>query len=73
MNTELKERFYSQIETELEFCDPKETPLVCYNYNMIPLKRALIETVAETVIAKKISISQAIQDVERTYSINSID
>jgi hypothetical protein len=73
MNAQLKNDFYSQIETELEFCDPKETPLVCYNYNMIPLKMSLIETIAETAISKKITISQAIQDVEKTYSLNSID
>jgi hypothetical protein len=73
MNAELKNRFLSQIETELEFCDPKDTPLICYNYNQITLKKSLIDTIAETAISRRINISQAIAEVEKTYSINDID
>lgn len=69
----LKERFYAQIETELEFCDGSTTPLICYNYNMLKLRSALVETIAETCISRKIGISEAIVEVERLYSLNSID
>lgn len=73
INKELKKQFYSQIETELSFCDSNVTPLVCYNFSDVTLRPSLIETIAETCISRKIGISSAIVEVERLYSINSID
>jgi len=73
MEKELKERFYNQIETELEFCDSSVTPLICYNYSTPELRASLIETIAQTCISMKKDISEAIVDVERTYSTNSTE
>lgn len=73
MDKNLKERFYNQIETELEFCDGSVTPLICFNYNDIELRASLVETIAETCISMKINISEAIVHVERLYSLNSTE
>jgi len=72
-SNDLLERFYAQIEAELELCDGETTPLICYNYNNISLRRSLIETIAETCISRKITIAQAIVQVDKLYSLNSID
>jgi hypothetical protein len=69
----LKERFYNQIETELEFCDSNVTPLICYNFSTPDLKAGLVETIAQTCISMKMDISEAIVEVERTYSLNSTE
>ena len=73
MDDTLKEKFYTQISTELEFCDQKVTPLLCYNYNNLDLRATLIETIAETCIRMKLSISEALVEVERTYSLNGLE
>lgn len=72
-NKKLQNDFYTQIDTELSFCDGNVTPLVCYNYANLKTRQSLIETIATTCISRKISISSAIVEVERLYSVNSID
>jgi hypothetical protein len=69
----LLQRFYNQIETELEFCDGHITPIVCHNYSNIAYKNDLVQTIADIVITQKISIADAIVQVERLYSVNNID
>lgn len=73
MEDSLKERFYSQIETELEFCDSEVTPLLCYNYSDLDLRANLVDNIAQTCISMKISIAEALVVVERTYSMNSTE
>jgi hypothetical protein len=73
MDNKLKEKFYTQISTELEFCDKEVTPLLCYNYSEPSLRASLIETIAQTCISMKISIAEALVEVERTYSLNSTE
>jgi hypothetical protein len=73
MNQELYNKFIQQIETELEFCDGKVTPLICYNFNKPHLRHSLVQTIAETCISRKIEISSAIIEVEQMYSLNSLD
>lgn len=69
----LKEHFFAQIEAELEFCNSDITPTVCYNYSNIHLRPNLINTIAETVLNRKITISQAIVEIEKLYSLNNLD
>lgn len=71
--TELLEKLHAQIEAELELCDGETTPLICYNYNDLSLRKPLIETIAETCLSQKITIVQAIVQVDKLYSANSID
>lgn len=73
MNTDLRDRLYAQIEAELNLCEPLITPVCCYNYGKPELRASLIETIAETCIKGKLSISQAIAQVEQLYSINTIN
>ena len=73
INKNLQENFYTQIETALSFCDGNVTTLVFYNFSNLKLRKALIETIATTCLSRKISISSAIVEVERLYSVNSID
>jgi len=72
-NNNLLQRFYNQIETELEFCDGHITPIVCHNYSNVAYKHDLVETIANIVVTQKISIAEAIVQVERMYDINNID
>lgn len=72
-NKELMQRFNLQIITELELCDGDKTPLICYNYSNPELRDSLIITIQETILSRKISISEAIVEVERLYSLNFID
>jgi hypothetical protein len=69
----LLEKLYTQIQTELEFCDSSVTPVVCYNYSNVELRNDLLQTIAETILSRKINISEAIVEVERLYSVNNID
>jgi 3-methyladenine DNA glycosylase/8-oxoguanine DNA glycosylase len=69
----LKEDFYTQIIAELEYCDAQITPTICFNYSNLHLRQSLVETIAETVLNQKISISQAIVEVEKLYSLNNLD
>lgn len=69
----LLEKLYTQIQTELEFCDASVTPLVCYNYSNLDFRNDLLQTIAETILSRKITISEAIVEVERLYSVNYID
>ena len=69
----LKEEFYNQILAELEYCNSDITPTICFNYSNTHLRQNLIETIAETILDRKITISQAIVEVERLYSVNNID
>jgi hypothetical protein len=69
----LKDEFYAQIMAELEFCNSDITPVICWNYSNIHLRQNLIETIAETVLNQKITISQAIVEVEKLYALNNID
>jgi len=73
MEKTLKERLFTQIEAELDLCNGDITPLCCYNYTDLTLRQSLVETIAETCISMKIGISEAIVEVERLYSMNSID
>jgi 3-methyladenine DNA glycosylase/8-oxoguanine DNA glycosylase len=69
----LKEDFYTQIIAELEYCNSDITPTICFNYSNLHLRQSLVETIAETVLNQKISISQAIVEVEKLYSLNNLD
>jgi replication initiation and membrane attachment protein DnaB len=71
--SELLEKFHAQIEAELQLCDGEITPLICYNFNDMSLRKSLIETIAETCLSQKITIAQAIVQVDKLYSANSID
>lgn len=73
INKQLLSEFYAQIETELSFCDSNVTPVVCYNFSDPELRGHLIHTIAQQCVSRKISISSAIVEVERLYSVNSID
>lgn len=72
-NLDLQKDFFTQIEAELEFCDETITPLVCSNYHNPDTKLQIVKTIAETSISGKITIAQAIIEVERLYSPNDID
>jgi hypothetical protein len=72
-NNNLAEKLFLQIETELDFCDKNITPTVCYNSSTPELKKTLVQTIAEIVVTQKITISQAIIEVETLYSNNAID
>jgi 3-methyladenine DNA glycosylase/8-oxoguanine DNA glycosylase len=69
----LKEDFYTQIIAELEYCNSNITTTICFNYSNLHLRQSLVETIAETVLNQKISISQAIVEVEKLYSLNNLD
>jgi hypothetical protein len=73
INETLYSQFLMQIEMELSMCDGNVTPLICYNYSNASLKKELIRTIAETCISQKIGIASAIVEVERLYSVNSLD
>lgn len=70
---DLQNDLFLQIEAELEFCDPIQTPLVCSNFNNPETRLQLIKTISETAISGKMNISQAIVEVERLYSPKDID
>jgi hypothetical protein len=70
---DLQNKLFLQIDTELDFCQSNITPLVCYNSSTPELKETLIKTIAQIVVDQKITISQAIIEVETLYSTNSID
>lgn len=73
IDNELLERFYAQIETELEFCNYLELPFVCRQYADLETRAEIVKVIATTSINMHVSISQAIAQVERTYSVNSLD
>lgn len=73
LDENLKSKLFTQIDTELDFCQSNITPLVCYNTSTPELKQNLVETIAKMVIEQRITISQAIIEVETLYSANSID
>ena len=73
VNKELYTNFLFQIETELSFCDSDKTPVVCQNFSNPSSKQAIIETIAETCISRKIGIASAIVEVEKMYSVNSLE
>jgi hypothetical protein len=70
---ELKDKLVTQVIAELDLCNGEITPLICYNYSDPKLKDSLVETIIETLLSRKISISEAIVEVERLYSNNFID
>ena len=67
------EKLYTQIETELEFCDPSVTPVICANLDDPENKALVIRTIADTAIQGRLQIDQAIAEVERLYSNNDLD
>jgi hypothetical protein len=67
------ERLYLQIQTELEFCNSQETPFVCSQFNDMDSRAIIVKTIAETAVNREIDIAKAIVEVERLYSLNSID
>ena len=67
------ERLYMQIQTELEFCNSKETPFICEQFSDMDTRADIVKTIAETCISMHIGISKAIVQVERLYNINSLD
>jgi len=71
MNGFLEEALREQIETELEFCDSIKTPVVCYNLADPKLRGGLIDTIFDFVLSRKITISQAINEVESLYKNNN--
>ena len=73
LDENLKSKLLTQIDTELDFCQSNITPLVCYNSSTPELKQTLVETIAKIVIEQRITISQAIIEVETLYATNSID
>ena len=73
MQSNTLERFYDQILTELEFCESKQTPYVCSQFGSPDARATLVKTIAETCISMKITIAQAITQVERLYGLNSLD
>lgn len=73
LDENLKSKLLTQIDTELDFCQSAVTPIVCYNTSTPELKQTLVETIAKIVIEQRITISQAIIEVETLYATNSID
>lgn len=69
----LLQRLYLQVETELEYCNEKDSPFICSQYNDMDSRANIIKTIAETCVDSKLTISEAINKVERTYSNNSLD
>jgi len=63
----------NQIEKELQYCDPKETPVICSNLNDPQNKSCIVSTILEFCMTKKITISQAIAETEKTFQTNSIE
>jgi hypothetical protein len=63
----------SQIEKELETCDGEETPIICESIADEQNKACIIQTVAEYVLSMKLTISQAIIEVEKSFALNDID
>lgn len=72
-NKNLKQELLDQIETELEFCNGVDTPLVCANMADSESKKALVDTIANTCITEKLTIEQSIAQVEKMYGNNDID
>lgn len=64
---------YLQIESELSTCDKKLTPVICENISTENGKSCIVQTIAEVSLSRKINISQAILEVEKTFSENNID
>lgn len=74
MTTEsLISKLYSQIETELSFCDSAATPFICSQFGDLDTRSTIVKTIAETCVSMKITIAQAIVQVERTYNPNMLD
>jgi len=69
----LLSKLYSQIETELSFCDSALTPFVCSQFGDVESRADIVKTIAETCISMKINIAQGIVQVEKTYSLNALD
>lgn len=67
------EKLKQQIEAELEYCEAATTPFVCRHIQDPESKGAIIQTIADTVIKGKMTIAQAISEVDRLYSNNDID
>lgn len=67
------ERLYLQIQTELEFCNSQDTPFVCSQFNDMDSRANIVKTIAETCVNNEIDIAKAIVQVERLYSLNSLD
>ena len=72
-NENILEDLKAQIEVELELCNDKDTPTVCFNYSDPDTRAALIDTIVETCMSMKLTIAQAIVEVEKLYSTNSLD
>jgi translation initiation factor 2 gamma subunit (eIF-2gamma) len=64
---------YEQIEKELETCDASETPVICSNLGDDQNRACIIQTIAETSLSMKLDITQAIIQVEKSFSLNDID
>jgi len=67
------QQLYDQIEKHLKTCDSSNTPVICTNLENDSARKCIVQTVAEFCMKKKLEISQAIIEVEKTYSINSND
>jgi hypothetical protein len=72
MSQKLNE-LYDQILSELETCDTKTTPTICSNLETEESRSCIVNTIAEYVLIKHLTITQAIIEVEKTYSENGLD
>jgi len=67
------DELYKQIEAHISTCDKANTPIICSNLSNEASKKCIIETVAEYCLSEHVNISQAITEVEKTFSLNNID
>lgn len=64
------DELYQQIRSELETCDPEETPVICANLDNDKDEMCIVQTIAEYVLSMHLNISQAIVEVEKSFSVN---
>jgi len=67
------EALNSQIEVEIDFCDESMTPYVCGQFGNPDTRESIIKTIAETCLSMKLTIAQAIVQVESLYGLNRLD
>ena len=69
----ITEEFRNQIDTELGFCDPTQTPVICAQLSDPASRATIVGTIAQACISGNLSIAQGIVAVEREFSTNPID
>ena len=67
------EELYTQIRAELELCQVEQTPTICANLGDDESKDCIVQTIAEFCLVKRLTISQAIAEVEKTFSNGTLD